>query len=102
MDATNLTFEENTFDVVIDKGTFDSILCSKNSFLKVVMMLGEIQKVLKNKGIYILISSGKPDNRIFHLERDFLSFDINIFTIKKEYNLNIGKYEKVLVIYLIN
>ena len=29
MDATNMTFENESFDVVIDKGTLDAVLVSR-------------------------------------------------------------------------
>jgi len=33
MDATNMDYENNSFDVVIDKGTLDALICSKNLVL---------------------------------------------------------------------
>jgi len=58
--ADNLPYEDNRFDVVIDKGTMDALLpvesvpedC-KNFVNK---MLAEIFRVLKNQGHYILIT----------------------------------------------
>ena len=104
MDVTNMnSLENNSFDAVIDKGTMDAVLCGSSSYLKAVIMMKEVQRVLKTDGVFILISSGKPDNRVFHLERDFLSFDTNIFTIKNEYELGngIGKHEKVILFKLL-
>jgi len=97
MDVTDIRYDDNYFDVIIDKGTMDALLCGNKSFLSVAIMLKEVQRLIKTDGVFISISAGKPDNRIFHIERDFLSFEINIYTIKKEYYLSggVGKHEKV-------
>lgn len=54
LDARNLTseFGINSFDAVIDKGTFDAMMCGKNNTLNVSRLCEEVSKVLK-KGIYI-------------------------------------------------
>ena len=41
MDAMNMTFANNTFDIIIDKSTIDAILCGENAFLNVAKMLFE-------------------------------------------------------------
>ncbi len=60
-------------------------------------MLKEVYRVLKVGGIYMIISYEQPDNRVFHIEREHLMFDINIYTIKKDYCVeeNNQNYEKV-------
>jgi ubiquinone/menaquinone biosynthesis C-methylase UbiE len=67
MDAKELSLKENSFDFVVDKSTMDSILCGEKSFINVATMTKEIQRVLKVGGIYIIISHGTPENRVFHL-----------------------------------
>lgn len=74
-DVTDMSeFESNSFDVLIDKSTIDALLCGDNSFVMTAKMLGEVQRVLKVGGIYFVISYGAPETRVFHLEREFLSF----------------------------
>ena len=99
MDVMDLKYKDNFFDLVIDKSTIDAILCGERSFINVAIMIKEIQRVLRNGGIYMIISYGQPENRIFHLEREHLSFDINIYTIKKDYSVDDEnqKYEKVKI-----
>ncbi|XP_039025378.1 EEF1A lysine methyltransferase 4-like [Hibiscus syriacus] len=53
-------FQSGSFDAVIDKGTLDSILCGNNSRQNAAQMLDEIWRVLKDKGVYILITYGAP------------------------------------------
>ena len=84
MDVRNLKYKTGSFDLAIDKSTIDAILCGENSFINVAIMTKEIQRVLKEGGIYMIISYGQPENRIFHLEREHLNFEISMFTIKKE------------------
>ena len=84
MDVKEMKFKDETFDCVIDKSTIDALLCGEHSFMNVALMTKEISRVLKTGGIYFIISYGSPDNRMMHLERDHLAFDIQIYTIKKQ------------------
>lgn len=93
-----MSYKDNTFDLVIDKSTLDSFLCGEFSFINVAIVLKEVQRVLKVDGVYLLISYGKPDNRLEHLERDHLLLDINILTIKKEESSG-DKEEQVFIFY---
>jgi ubiquinone/menaquinone biosynthesis C-methylase UbiE len=45
----------------------DAILCGSESFMNTAKMAKEVQRVLKTGGIYMVISYGSPENRIFHL-----------------------------------
>jgi len=83
MDATKLDFPENHFDVVIDKGTVDSLLCGSNSFHNVYLMNKQISRVLKRGGKYIIVTYGQPDTRIDHYRRKRLHLDVEHRTIDK-------------------
>mgnify|MGYP000426600450 CR=1 FL=1 len=69
----NLYYDES-FDIVLDKGTIDAILCGKDPHLNNAMMLSECQRILKTGGAYVAISFGLPQNREFHFKQDHLSF----------------------------
>lgn len=84
MDVRDIKYPSSSFDLAIDKSTIDALLCGESSYLNVAIMLKEVQRVLKVGGTYMIISYGKPENRLIHLERDHLDFDISVFTIKKE------------------
>jgi ubiquinone/menaquinone biosynthesis C-methylase UbiE len=64
MDVRSLQYEDGTFDAVIDKGTFDSMLCGDGSGPNADQMLGEIYRVLSPTGVYICISYGLPEQRL--------------------------------------
>ncbi len=40
--------------------------------------------MLKPGGIYMVISYGKPENRLFHFEREHLSMEVQQYTIAPE------------------
>lgn len=81
MDCKNLSFGNETFDIVIDKSLLDTLLCGDSAYLNVALMTKEVQRVLKVGGIYLMISYGQPDNRIEHLQWKHLWWDIEIKTI---------------------
>ncbi|XP_047317061.1 EEF1A lysine methyltransferase 4 [Impatiens glandulifera] len=83
MDVRDMNaFQGGFFDAVIDKGTLDSILCGHNSRENAIKMLGEVERVLKNKGVYILITYGAPSHRL-HLLRDSGSWTVTLHVIDK-------------------
>jgi ubiquinone/menaquinone biosynthesis C-methylase UbiE len=102
MDVREIKYPDNYFDFAIDKSTIDALLCGERSFVNVALMMKEVQRVLKEDGVYMIISYGQPENRIFHLEREHLNFDINIYTIKKDYSVeeDAQKYEKMHYVYI--
>ena len=66
MDARDLAYEDETFDVVVDKGCLDTILCGDLSFAGAKKMFNEINRVLTSRGYYIVVTYGQPKDN----ERD--------------------------------
>lgn len=58
MDVRQMQYQDATFDAVIDKGTFDSILCGDGSGPNAAQMLQEVHRVLQPNGVYICVSYG--------------------------------------------
>jgi len=85
MDARKMTFPDSSFDIVIDKGTMDAILCGDNSVENVDKMISEIHRVLTPTGIYISITYGTPESRKCYLEKSKFNWNITIQTVKKSY-----------------
>lgn len=81
MDVCNMTYEDDSFDVAVDKSTIDALLCGDNAYLNVAKMLKEVQRVLKPGGCYIAISYGKPESRAYHFEREHLYFQMKQFIL---------------------
>ena len=92
MDILNMKeFEENSFEIVIDKGALDCILCggkSKDNFEKA---LSEIYRILCPGGKYIMISFNKP----LFIKKYLNEYEwfIEIFTIDKNMRGNISNYD---------
>ncbi|XP_038719294.1 EEF1A lysine methyltransferase 4 isoform X2 [Tripterygium wilfordii] len=73
MDARDMSsFQTGSFHAVVDKGTLDSILCGNNSRQNAKQMLDEVWRVLKDKGVYILITYGSPTYRLSLLRESCL------------------------------
>ena len=92
-----MAYKDETFDLIIDKSTIDALLCGDHSFMIVAKMLKEISRVLKTGGYYVIISYGKPESRIIHLERDHLAFETQIYTIKRQEE---DEQEKIHYVYI--
>ncbi len=74
-DATKLPFLGNTFDIVLDKGTIDSIMKMKNKteckHTAKTIMLGALN-VVRPPGVYVQVTDEDPELRMALLE-DLLS-----------------------------
>ncbi|KAG9395231.1 Methyltransferase [Carpediemonas membranifera] len=69
MNIARLDFSDEEFDVVIDKGTTDSIFCGGDSFIRANAVFQEVHRVLKPDGLYYMVSHAGPDRRREHLGR---------------------------------
>jgi SAM-dependent methyltransferase len=83
MNAIELTFEPETFDLVIDKGCLDSVLCGERCTPNSLRMLAGIYRCLKPDGTYICVSYGVPDNRLDYLTRTEFNWDVKHVAIQK-------------------
>jgi len=78
-DALQMSLPDNSVDIVVDKGTLDAVLIQTDPFLSAARMLREVQRVLKDGGIYFLITHGRGDLdtwRLPVLSMPHLSFNI--------------------------
>ena len=88
-DAMDLHWPDNTFDLVLDKGTLDAILHSDSAFVNVATLTKEFQRVTKVGGIVMVISYGLPNSRACHLQRDHLNW--NLITSEEIASKTIGE-----------
>jgi ubiquinone/menaquinone biosynthesis C-methylase UbiE len=56
MDARKLSFDDNSFDFVIDKGTTDAMLCGKSGPRNIRRIFSEVVRVLSPGGCFVLVS----------------------------------------------
>jgi SAM-dependent methyltransferase len=63
MDARELRFAEGSFDAVIDKGTFDAIVCTPDDNA-VAKACAEVARVLGPGGLFVSVSLAPPRRRL--------------------------------------
>ena len=69
MDVLDMSeIESGTFNTVLDKGTFDCIVCGDNSVPNAQKMMNEIFRVLAPGGHYMCVSYGDPEFRKKYFE----------------------------------
>ncbi|KAJ5074077.1 methyltransferase [Anaeramoeba ignava] len=87
MNAKKMQFEDDTFDLIFDKGLIDSILCSKNFKKKVYKYLKEIKRVLKPNGYFFILSHSSPEQRLIYLTDSRLRWEVTTVSIpQKKFN----------------
>ena len=94
-DVLNMKYNADSFDIIIEKGLLDSLLCKKECDQDINKMMKEIYRVLSNKGIYISVSHGDPKRREIYFDRNQWEFSYEIPSIQLEIESeNIGKEKK--------
>ena len=70
-DASNFyDFPNGYFDIIIDKGLIDCLLCGKSGVTKARAVLKEANRVLKAGGMYVMISHGIPESRTCYIDNN--------------------------------
>ncbi|KAE8679838.1 protein transport protein SEC31 isoform 1 [Hibiscus syriacus] len=84
MDVRDMSFfPDESFDSVVDKGTLDSLMCGTDAPLSATQMLGEVIRLLKPGGIYMLITYGDPTARMPHLNRPAYGWNILLYNLPR-------------------
>ena len=86
MDMTKMEFSDDTFDVVIEKASLDSLLvdskspwdCTSPGCLAVSKSLLEVKRVLKPHGVFVSITFSQPHFRVPLLARSELGWSIEV------------------------
>ena len=91
MDATKMSFENNSFDCVIDKGTLDAIMCG-NDPIPPANLIKEMHRVTKQGGYFCIITHGEPETRLNYFEKfknENCDFDIRYEKINLSFMANL-------------
>jgi ubiquinone/menaquinone biosynthesis C-methylase UbiE len=83
MDCRDLKFADGSFDVVVDKGTIDSILCGEGSIYNVAATLKQISRVLTPGGVLLYISHGSPNVRLQFIDKAEYGWKVSVRTVPK-------------------
>ena len=88
MDVLAMTYDDNMFDLIVDKSTMDVFICGHEASSSIETMLKECYRVLKSKGgFYVCISFAEPKDREKHLTSYGLDWKVQKFEIKKKLNI---------------
>ena len=81
--SEKLSFPDASFDVCVDKGCLDSILCGDSSTVKVADSIYHVLRVLKPTGVFLLISHWPPEKWLGYLEVEVYNWNISVFAIPR-------------------
>lgn len=74
MDITNMSYGDKSFDLVLDKSTIDTLVCSDTPCTSVAKLLQHIYRVLTDDGYYFIVSYARPTQRLIHLQKKHVKF----------------------------
>jgi ubiquinone/menaquinone biosynthesis C-methylase UbiE len=77
--------EDCSFDVVLDKGTFDAMICGESSLNSSLQMLQECHRVLVPGGTMLIVTYGEPVSRLhYFLDSKYPHWeDVQVYCIAK-------------------
>ena len=78
-----MSYPDESFDVVIDKGTLDAIICGDEATCFPDKVLLEVNRVLKKDGVYICITFGMPENRMDYFQKAPLKWKITHIPLRE-------------------
>jgi len=68
-DVREMKYADGAYDVIVDKGTLDAVLCGNDSIKNAMMMLAECSRCLKKGGFLFVVTYGQPQSRLNYLEK---------------------------------
>lgn len=66
IDATRMAYREDSFDICIDKGTFDALACGSDPEVP-LRLLKEMMRVCRTATV--IVTSGNPEKRLHYFEK---------------------------------
>ena len=78
-----MDLQDGSYDVVIDKATFDSIVCAEGSTDNIDKVLSEIHRVLKQDGVYLMVSYASSEHRLTYLQKEYFNWDVKVEKVNK-------------------
>eukprot|EP00746_Dinoflagellata_sp_MGD_P146493 gnl/MRDRNA2_/MRDRNA2_78968_c0_seq1.p1 gnl/MRDRNA2_/MRDRNA2_78968_c0~~gnl/MRDRNA2_/MRDRNA2_78968_c0_seq1.p1 ORF type:complete len:543 (+),score=120.55 gnl/MRDRNA2_/MRDRNA2_78968_c0_seq1:141-1769(+) len=83
-DATSMTFEDGSFDLIIDKGLLDALCCSEDSAILVPQYLKEVMRVLVSNGTFACVSMSKPENWIAYTQSPYVDWNMGFTPLQED------------------
>jgi len=77
-----MPFEDESFDVVIEKNTIDCLFCYEDYPVRVMKVMKDCYRVLKEGGVMLSFSHGKEKSRRFFYRNRFSPFNIEVIPVQ--------------------
>ena len=84
MNILDIEYEDEQFDIIFDKATFDCVLCDIGAEKKAKIFMKEIYRLLKYKGYFFMISNSEPEKRINYLQDSETKYNIMVYKIEND------------------
>ena len=69
--TTRFPFADESFDLIVCKGSFDAVLTSAGSVANIRTVVQEsVRCLVRGHGVFFVVTHGSPDNRVVFLEHD--------------------------------
>ena len=78
--------DSDSFTCIVDKGTFDCVVCSEQYLKKTKQMLENIHRILAPGGCYLCVSYGKPETRMGYFKNDGYKWQVEMQKVQKKIN----------------
>ena len=77
-----MSYQDESFDAVIDKGTLDAVICGDENVCDPDKVISEVDRVLSKNGLYVCITFGMPENRMDYLQKPTLHWKVTHISIR--------------------
>jgi SAM-dependent methyltransferase len=77
------TFDSDSFDMVLLKGTFDSLLCGAGSIFDIRLIMMECSRVLGEHGALVIVTHATSENRLAYFEDPAYGWTIDVHKVPK-------------------
>lgn len=78
----SIPYPDETFDLIVCKGTLDAVLCSSFAAANVRNMMEQCSRVLKDDGAMVIVSYGTTENRMMYME-DVWEGGVEVYKVSK-------------------
>ena len=69
--TTGLPFADESFEIIVCKGSFDAVLTSAGSVANIRKLVEEsVRCLVRGHGVFFVVTNGNPDYRLVFLEHD--------------------------------
>ncbi|GAM21347.1 hypothetical protein SAMD00019534_045220, partial [Acytostelium subglobosum LB1] len=99
MDGRHMTFANESFDSVFDKGTIDAVMCSDDDNSNARMMIAEVARVLRPGGFFIVMTYGSPESRLPILDVPSLGWTVHLRLVGTHSEANINECHYVYIMH---